>query len=112
MPVRKQPNDASQVATDTLEKPTPPTKSRAVLRLIESGETANCPHCGQRVKFQAKQRGYQVICNVYRRKKWQRVEHFHADCYDAAGQPFGEPDVTHERAVRALGFSSKSRQSR
>ena len=33
----------------------------------------------------------QVICNVYVKGRWDRVEHFHAPCYEEAGQPFGEP---------------------
>jgi hypothetical protein len=32
-----------------------------------------------------------VICNVYEKNKWLRVEHYHADCYKAAKQPFGKP---------------------
>lgn len=48
-------------------------------------------HCDQRVKFQAKMRHQQVICNVYEKNKWIRVEHYHADCYKEAKQPFGKP---------------------
>jgi hypothetical protein len=33
----------------------------------------------------------QVICNVYEDGVWQRVEHFHADCYLEASEPYGEP---------------------
>jgi hypothetical protein len=42
------------------------------------------------VKFQAKVRNRQAICNVYERGVWKRVEHFHADCYEAAGRPHGD----------------------
>jgi hypothetical protein len=66
-------------------------KSRAVTRLIEAGSMTECSHCGERVKFKARERHMQVICNVYIAGKWDRVEHFHAPCYDEAGQPFGEP---------------------
>ncbi len=69
-------------------------KSRAVLRDVEPGTTVECVHCGERVKFQAKVRHKQVICNVYVAKRWDRVEHFHAPCYDEAGSPYGEPDTT------------------
>jgi DNA-directed RNA polymerase subunit RPC12/RpoP len=65
--------------------------SRAVLRMIEPGSTVECEHCGGRVKFQARVRLMQVICNVYADGVWQRVEHFHAECYEAAGSPYGEP---------------------
>jgi hypothetical protein len=68
--------------------------SRGVLREVEPGSTVECVHCGERVKFQAKMRHKQVICNVYVAKRWDRVEHFHAPCYDEAGEPYGEPDTT------------------
>jgi hypothetical protein len=68
-------------------------KSRAVLRSIEAGNFAECAHCGERVKFQAKVRKQQVICNVYVGGRWDRVEHFHAECYEASGEPYGSPSA-------------------
>ncbi len=65
-------------------------KSRAVVRLIEAGSTAECPHCGERVKFRARHRDHQVICNVYVDGVWDRVEQYHAECYETAGEPHGE----------------------
>ena len=44
--------------------------SRAVTRLVEPGSQVDCMHCDQRVKFQAKMRHQQVICNVYEKNKW------------------------------------------
>ena len=72
---------------------TPTPTSRAVLRTIEPGNSAVCPHCALPVKFQARSQLRQVICNVYDDGVWQRVEHYHAACYDEAGQPYGEPVV-------------------
>jgi hypothetical protein len=66
-------------------------KSRAVLRLIEPGCSVDCQHCGERVKFQARLRLQQVICNVYDKNVWVRVEHFHAACYELADSPYGTP---------------------
>jgi len=66
-------------------------KSRAVSRLIEAGEMSECERCGERVKFRARERHNQVICNVYVDGSWDHVEHFHADCYDQAENPFGAP---------------------
>jgi hypothetical protein len=66
-------------------------KSRAVLRTIEAGNSAGCAGCGEPVKFKAKVRSYQVICNVYVAGRWDRVEHYHAACYEAAGAPYGPP---------------------
>lgn len=68
--------------------------SRAALRLIEPGSSVDCAHCDQRVKFQARVRLQQVICNVYLGGMWDRVEHFHAECYEIAGSPYGEPSQT------------------
>ena len=34
----------------------------------------------------------QIIANVYEDGKWLRIDYFHDECYDKAGQPFGEPD--------------------
>ena len=66
--------------------------SRAVVRYIEAGNSANCAHCGDMVQFRARVKTQQVICNVYVDGKWDRVEHFHRECYDAAGEPFGVAD--------------------
>ncbi|HKY15859.1 MAG TPA: hypothetical protein VJM33_13125 [Microthrixaceae bacterium] len=77
----------------TTKKSTPTAKpkwtSRAVLRDVEAGSTVDCSFCEERVKFQAKMRNRQVICNVYVRGAWDRVDHYHADCYEVAGQPHG-----------------------
>ena len=66
-------------------------KSRAVSRLIEAGSMTNCMHCDEQVKFKARERHMQVICNVYVDGHWDRVEHFHDPCYDEAGHPHGPP---------------------
>lgn len=63
--------------------------SRAVARPIEAGSYVDCRHCGERVKFQAKVRASQVICNVYVKDRWDRVEHYHEVCYAEAGEPYG-----------------------
>lgn len=34
----------------------------------------------------------QIICNVYHRGVWRRVEHFHPSCYAAAYYPHGAPE--------------------
>lgn len=66
--------------------------SRAVVRNIEAGSLTVCAHCDQQVKFRARVKAQQVICNVYADGRWVRVEHYHRDCYDAAGAPYGPPD--------------------
>jgi hypothetical protein len=67
--------------------------SRAVIRQVEPGNTANCAHCGAPIKFAARLQLRQVIANVYQEGSWVRVEHYHADCYDEADQPYGPPAV-------------------
>lgn len=75
--------------TATADVKTQATDSRAVLRSIEAGSYVDCASCGERVKFQAKIRKQQVICNVYTDSRWNRVEHYHAECYELADEPHG-----------------------
>jgi hypothetical protein len=78
------------MATKTVKTPKPRMTSRAVMRSIEAGSIAECVGCGERVKFQAKVKMQQVICNVYVDGRWDRVEHYHAECYENAGEPHGD----------------------
>lgn len=48
-----------------------------------------CAHCGAPVKFVARAQKKQVIANVYVKGSWDRVEHFHDECYPEAGEPYG-----------------------
>ena len=48
-----------------------------------------CASCGMPVKFSAKVRCWQVIANIYVGSVWDRVEHYHAECYEGAGRPYG-----------------------
>jgi hypothetical protein len=64
-------------------------KSRAVDRPVEPGNSAMCAHCGAAVKFVARAQLRQVIANVYENGVWARVEHYHADCYVEANEPYG-----------------------
>jgi hypothetical protein len=66
-------------------------RSRAVVRRIEAGSAVNCSACDDHIKFKAKIKGEQVICNIYKKGVWDRVEHFHAACYKKADHPFGKP---------------------
>ena len=66
-------------------------KSRAVLRTVEAGSAVECVHCEEPIKFRAKIRQHQAICNIYEKGVWKRVEHYHKDCYDDLGAPYGEP---------------------
>lgn len=80
---------SGKVAKKATAKKTKPT-SRAVVRLIEAGSMVDCIHCDTQVKFRARQRDQQVICNVYDKGVWKRVEHYHLDCYTEADKPYGK----------------------
>jgi hypothetical protein len=67
--------------------------SRAVERSIEAGNSAICTYCREPVKFVARAHLRQVIANVYVDGTWDRVEHFHSECYESAHQPYGEPST-------------------
>ncbi|HCB33630.1 MAG TPA: hypothetical protein DEP66_06275 [Acidimicrobiaceae bacterium] len=76
-------------------KKTPAAKrwrSRAVSRIVDAGNAVYCARCDVLIKFQARVRAEQIICNVYAKNKWDRVEHFHSECYEEAGSPYGEPN--------------------
>jgi hypothetical protein len=74
-----------------MAKSTTQWQSRAVLRTIEAGSSAICVTCDEQVKFRAKVKAHQVICNVYVDGKWDRVEHYHHECYEGTNKPYGEP---------------------
>lgn len=82
---------ATKTATSGVKKVKP--VSRAVQRDIEAGSSVDCAHCDERVKFQAKVRLKQIICNVYEKKRWIRIEHYHAECYELAGEPYGPAEI-------------------
>ena len=76
--------------SDSSKSPAKAWESRAVIKLIEAGSAAECPHCLDRVKFRARHRDQQVICNVYEDGVWKRVEQYHLECYGDADSPHGE----------------------
>ena len=67
-------------------------KSRAVVRPVDAGNSAYCAVCGELIKFRARVRANQIICNVYVKNQWDRVEHFHPECYETADNPYGAAD--------------------
>ncbi len=89
--------DIAEVADSAPIAPSPEGSthkvSRSVLRPIEAGSYVDCVRCGERVKFQAKIRKMQVICNVYTDGRWDRVEHYHEECYLESDSPYGDPSA-------------------
>ena len=75
--------------------------SRAVVRRIEPGNLAVCVHCELPVKFAAKLHKMQVIANVYTDGRWNRVEHFHDECYVEADAPYGDACESNVNTRRA-----------
>jgi hypothetical protein len=78
--------------------------SRAVLRVVEPGQTTKCTACAQPVKWSAKgnRRQRRVIANVYEHGRWDRVEIFHPACYSDLGEPYG-PAMAGQRTVSTPG---------
>jgi hypothetical protein len=74
--------------------------SRAVQRRVEAGSSVICAGCDEQVKFAAKMNRQQVIANVYLDGRWDRVEHYHAECYVQAGNPYGVAVETPLKSAR------------
>jgi hypothetical protein len=72
-----------------MSSPAASAATRAVVRLVEPGNDVLCSHCSRQIKFAARTHPRQIIANIYENGSWVRVEHFHADCYGDAGEPFG-----------------------
>ena len=65
------------------------TTTRAVVRAVEPGNDARCTLCGKQIKFAARTHPRQVIANVYVDEAWDRVDHYHEECYVESGEPYG-----------------------
>jgi hypothetical protein len=89
---KKAPKRASSSAAAKKAGKAKKWKSRAVYRTIEAGSAVTCHHCDEHVKFKAKERARQVICNVYVKGVWDRVEHYHEACYKKARYPYGQAE--------------------
>ena len=76
-----------------------PTTSRAVVRFIEPGSLVTCTGCDGRLNYMAKSKPKQVVCNVYENGKWNRVEHWHVGCYNAAGSPHGDAQLALQHVI-------------
>jgi hypothetical protein len=63
--------------------------TRAVIRRVDPGSSTTCSSCNEYVRFAARENRQQVIANVYEHDRWNRVEHFHRDCYELTGSPYG-----------------------
>ena len=63
------------------------------------------------MKFSAKTKLQQVIANVYVDEVWDRVEHYHAECYDAVGKPYGNAPLAASGAERRNAATLRSRAS-
>ena len=59
------------------------------MRAVEPGNDARCIACAKQIKFAARTHPRQVIANVYVGGAWDRVDHYHEECYVEAGEPYG-----------------------
>ncbi len=82
---------SSSTSTQTSASERKHWKSRAVSRTVDAGNSAYCAVCDELIKFRARIRAEQIICNVYVKNRWDRVEHYHPECYADADAPYGEP---------------------
>lgn len=64
-------------------------ETRAVVRHVEPGSDVRCVLCAKQIKFAARSHPRQVIANVYSDGSWERVDHFHEECYVQTGEPYG-----------------------
>jgi hypothetical protein len=92
--------------------------TRAAIRTVDAGSASTCAFCDQQVKFSAKVKRHQVICNVYVKGKWNRVEHYHYECYVEAGSQHGDVDPTQvppprrvQQAIAAAAEAEAARQT-
>jgi hypothetical protein len=69
------------------------SETRAVLRGVEPGSDVRCVRCGKQIKFAARTHPRQVIANIYIDGAWNRVDHFHEECYIEADEPYGPIDT-------------------
>ena len=79
--------------------------SRAVVMKISDDQMDDCARCSVSITSDTDRRW--VVANVYEdccliptckkchgtTRRWDRLEHWHEDCYDLSGQPYGEPSV-------------------
>ena len=66
--------------------------TRAVVRGVEPGNDVRCVLCAKQIKFAARTHPRQVIANIYLDGAWNRVDHFHEECYLEANEPYGPID--------------------
>ena len=93
-------------------KPPKPIRrvSRARLRVIVAGTAFVCSGCYSPIKFDAQKRKAQrVVCNVYIRRVWDRVEHYHLHCYLEIGSPYGIAQTDEDTDPADTGSSSKKK---
>lgn len=62
-----------------------------------------CTYCGHLITAFQNGRGTCVCVNIYRRRKWDRTELSHFECYQQAGQPHGAPLEAPKTGHRTAG---------
>jgi hypothetical protein len=70
------------------------TDSRAVTMTIPFGADSECTSCERLITFIPPGKGKWVVANVYegkgKKRRWNRVENWHPECYEVRGLPYGE----------------------
>lgn len=64
-------------------------QTRVVSKPCTAGDFIVCRRCGAEIKYRARTKDREVLCNVYENGAWDRLERFHPACYVGAGEPYG-----------------------
>ncbi len=88
----------------TLEPFEKSSLSRAVSRKLQPGLGLECDACSMPIKYSAKFPTNQIIANVYDGNVWQKVVHYHEECYQELDYPHGEPIPSQPYAGKSRYF--------
>lgn len=65
--------------------------TRVVIRSVEEKNMFYCGSCDKPIVYSKSKKPKQVIANLYEEGVWQETVTYHLDCYEAVGEPHGQP---------------------
>jgi len=92
--------------------------SRAVTMIMRYNDLQECVSCGENITFLQATSNIWVVANVYvdcdhsdpvcrlclgYGRRWDRIEHWHEDCYGNAGKPYGDTEFRKTKVVGKNG---------
>jgi hypothetical protein len=92
---------------------TPPKRTTVFLTSFPfAAQVIRCDACGQGIKLSRRigkhPKGRYILINIRHKGRWIRMERQHVACYQAAGNPYGEPVERAPRLVVPNGLRSKA----